>query len=68
MGIQKLIKQKGMSQIEVACKLGKTQQLISGWINGKSTPRFDTIVQLAVILDVTEQEIIDCFKTNQSQQ
>lgn len=52
----------GISQKQLAEKLGKTQAVISMWESNKTRPKYDTLSQLAEILQVSEQTIIDCFK------
>ncbi|MCD8332387.1 MAG: helix-turn-helix domain-containing protein [Oscillospiraceae bacterium] len=51
--IQRLRKQKGLSQEALAEKVAVTRQTISKWELGQSTPDLDFVVQLSDIFGVT---------------
>ncbi len=46
-------KSKGLSQAELACKLGLKTQSIQQWESGRTEPRFARLEQLADTLNVT---------------
>ena len=52
------IKQSGMSQTELAKKIGVKQQQISCYIYGKTMPALDTFANLCIALDVDSKEIL----------
>lgn len=48
--IKKLREDKGLSQIQLADKIGVGQSTVSTWETGDSLPRADKLPQLAAIL------------------
>ena len=52
------IKQSGMTQKELASKLGVKQQTISHYIHGDIMPALDTFANLCVILDIDPADIL----------
>ena len=65
---KELLKTKNITQTALSKKLNVSQVLISKWMNGKCQPQLQVVPALAKALGVTNDDIIDCFKTNQSQQ
>lgn len=55
------IKQSGLSQIQIAQKLGIKQPTVSEYVTGKSMPAIDTFANLCQILDLDANEIL-CLK------
>lgn len=51
-------KQKGLSQIQLAVKVGATQKDISRWEQGRVKPNTDTLIKLANALDCTIDDLI----------
>ena len=49
--IKQLRKAKGLSQEELAAKLGVVRQTISKWEQGLSVPDSDILIKLADVLD-----------------
>lgn len=56
-----LRKRAGISQSELADKLGVKQNAVSNWETGQAKPKLDTIKKLAEILQVSVEEIVECF-------
>ena len=56
--IQKLRKQRGLSQEALAEKVTVTRQTISKWELGQSTPDLDFIAQLSDIFNVSSDYLI----------
>ncbi len=52
------MQRKGLSQTELADKLGVTQAAISYWSSGKATPSLQVLKQL-IFMGVTLEEIFD---------
>lgn len=52
------IRQSGMTQTEIAQKIGVRQQQISSYINGKTLPALDTLSRLCTVLDLDANEIL----------
>lgn len=55
------IKRSGLSQSEIARRLGIKQSQISCYVHGKKMPALDTLANLCVILDVDPADIL-CTK------
>lgn len=55
-----LRKEQGLTQKELGEKLNLTDKAISRWENGRSYPDIETIEQLALVLDVSINELIAC--------
>lgn len=65
-------KAKGLSQEEVAAKLGVVRQTVSKWEKGLSMPDADLLVQMARLLEVPVDDLLDleeerCRKAQVSQ-
>lgn len=56
--IKKLREQKGLSQTELAKRVGVTSGMVSFYESGRSYPRMDKIEKLAQVLGVTPQELL----------
>lgn len=56
--IQQLRKQKGMSQEQLAEKLGISRQSVSKWESGQSVPEPDKIVRISEIFDVSTDYLL----------
>ncbi len=52
------IKQSGLTQTELAKKLGVRQQTISHYIKGDIMPALDTFANLCAILDIDANDIL----------
>lgn len=52
------IRQSGMTQTEIADRLGITQPTISHYLKGDKMPALDTFANLCVILDVDANDIL----------
>ncbi len=56
--LQEAIKQSGLSQTEIAKKIGIGQQTVSEYLHGKSMPALDTFANLCAVLDVDPAELL----------
>lgn len=54
-------KRAGLTQVELALKLGIKQGSISNWENGTSKPDIPTAAKIAEALNVDISEVIICF-------
>ncbi len=52
------IKQSGLTQTELARRLGIGQQTISEYLRGKSMPALDTFANLCAVLDVDANDVL----------
>lgn len=59
--LKDLMKSKNYTQLKLANLIGKSQRLVSSWVNGVCSPNPSDILKLASILNVTEKEILECF-------
>lgn len=55
--ILKIINEWGMSQKQLAVKLGTNESTVSSWINGSRKPDSRSLEKLCQVLNVTEAEI-----------
>lgn len=51
-------KAKGVSQEELAVRLGVVRQTVSKWENGMSVPDADVLIQIAELLDVPVSQLL----------
>ena len=65
--IQKLRKEKNMTQLELANKLGITDRAISKWENGRGMPDLSYIQSLCEILDISINELLNGERINDNQ-
>lgn len=56
--ISELRKEKGMTQLELANKMGVTDKAVSKWERDLSLPDINSIPKLAEILDVSVEELM----------
>lgn len=56
--IVQLRKEKGFTQKELADKLNVSDKAVSRWETGKNYPDIETLQQLAVVLDVSVNELL----------
>lgn len=52
------IKQSGLTQTELARRLGIKQQQVSCYVYGKKMPALDTFANLCAVLDVDANDIL----------
>ena len=57
------LKQRTMTQAELASKIGVKQCMISHYISGRSMPALDTLSRICTILDLDANEIL-CVERN----
>lgn len=59
--LQESIKQSGLSQTELAKRLGVSQPTIAYYLRGDKLPALDTLANLCKIIDVSPAYIL-CFE------
>lgn len=57
--IKDLMRQRGVSQQELANHVGVHQTSVSFWLKGDKTPHFDTLEKIAEFLDTSVAELLD---------
>ena len=53
-----LLKQNGMTQKELAMRVGATEAAISKYINGEREPRAEVLANIATVLHSTSEELL----------
>ena len=56
--IAEAIKQSGLTQTELARRLGIGQQTISHYVKGNKMPALDTLANLCAVLDLDANDIL----------
>ena len=56
--VKEAINYSGLSQSEVARRIGVSQQTMSNYLKGKILPAFDTFANLCNVLDLDPAEIL----------
>ena len=56
--LQEAIKQSGLTQTEIARKLGIIQQSVQQYVSGRAMPALDTFANLYKVLDVDTNYIL----------
>ena len=56
--LQEAIKQSGMTQTDIAKRVGVIQQTIACYLSGKALPALDTFAKLCAVLDLDANEIL----------
>ncbi len=52
------IRQSGMTQTELACKVGIKQPTIGQYLSGRAMPSLETFANLCKVLDVSSDDIL----------
>lgn len=60
--MKELRKSKGLSQQELAKHINTTQDIVSNYERGKVPPNLDKLVEIASVLDVTLDELVEFKK------
>ena len=56
--IKEVLKEKGIKQIWLADKLGKSYNMVNGYVQNRQQPRLETLMSIAEILDIDVKELI----------
>ncbi|NQU54207.1 MAG: helix-turn-helix transcriptional regulator [Bacteroidetes bacterium] len=59
--IKEVLEQKGIKQTWLAEKLGKSYNMVNGYVQNRQQPRLEILFEIAKILDV---EVKDLIKEN----
>ncbi|KUJ65742.1 hypothetical protein ACZ90_44200 [Streptomyces albus subsp. albus] len=60
------LKQSGMSQADLAHRVGMTRAAVSAWITGRATPREETIHKIAEALGTSQSAVNRIERGNQN--
>ena len=56
--IKEVLKQKGIKQVWLADKLGKSYNMVNGYVQNRQQPRLEVLNDIAEILDIDVKELI----------
>jgi len=56
--IKEVLKEKGIKQIWLADKLGKSYNMVNGYVQNRQQPRLEVLDQIAKILEVNLKDLI----------
>lgn len=60
--IQKIRKEKGLTQLEVANSIGFGQHAVSTWENGRREPDISTLIKLADFFECSVDDLVGYYK------
>ena len=56
--IKKVLEEKGIKQIWLAEKLGKSYNMLNAYVQNRQQPRLEILMSIAEILDIVVKELI----------
>ena len=62
--IKEVLEEKGIKQTWLAEKLGKSYNMVNGYVQNRQQPRLEVLSEIAQILDVDIKELIISTKQN----
>lgn len=62
--IKEVLEEKGIKQTWLAEKLGKSYNMVNGYVQNRQQPRLEVLIEIATILDVDVRELIVSNKNN----
>jgi len=60
--IKEVLEEKGIKQTWLAEKLGKSYNMVNGYVRNRQQPRLEVLSEIAQILDVDIKELIESTK------
>jgi len=60
--IKEVLEEKGIKQTWLAEKLGKSYNMVNGYVQNRQQPRLEVVSEIAKILDVDIKELIESTK------
>jgi putative transcriptional regulator len=63
--IKEVLKEKGIKQIWLAEKLGKSYNMVNGYVQNRQQPRLEVLNDIAEILDVDVRNLLISNKDQQ---
>ena len=64
--IKEVLEEKGIKQIWLAEKLGKSYNMVNAYAKNRQQPRLETLMKIADILDVDVKDLIVSSKIHNS--
>jgi len=62
--IKEVLDEKGIKQTWLADKLGKSYNMVNGYVQNRQQPRLEVLIEIAKLLDVDVKELIVSTKEN----
>ena len=62
--IKEVLEEKGIKQTWLAEKLGKSYNMVNGYVQNRQQPRLEVLNEIAIILDVDVRELLVSNKQN----
>ncbi len=62
--IKEVLEEKGIKQIWLAEKLGKSYNMVNAYVQNRQQPRLEILMSIAEILDIDVKELIISNKEN----
>jgi putative transcriptional regulator len=62
--IKEVLKEKGIKQIWLADKLGKSYNMVNGYVQNRQQPRLEVLIEIANILEVDVTKLLIQTKKN----
>ncbi len=62
--IKEVLEEKGIKQIWLAEKLGKSYNMVNAYVQNRQQPRLEVLMRIAEILDIDVKELIISNKEN----
>ena len=56
--IKEVLEEKGIKQTWLAEKLGKSYNMVNGYVQNRQQPRLEVLNEIALILDIDVRELI----------
>lgn len=56
--IKEVLEEKGIKQVWLAEKLGKSYNMVNGYVQNRQQPRLEVLNEIAEILDIDIKELI----------
>jgi putative transcriptional regulator len=62
--IKEILEEKGIKQTWLADKLGKSYNMVNGYVQNRQQPRLEVLREIAEILDVDIKELLTSSKSS----
>jgi transcriptional regulator with XRE-family HTH domain len=56
--IKEVLEEKGIRQTWLASKLGKSYNMVNGYVQNRHQPRLEVLMEIAKILDVNPKDLL----------
>jgi len=65
--IKEILEQKGIKQTWLAERLGKSYNVVNGYVQNRQQPRLEVLFEIAKILDVEVKELLIEIKNKETE-